>query len=291
MKWPILILGLGTLLAGAWCVAGAGTSTDDAGNSNSQMDTGFHLLYELRFADARSEFAAWEKTHPNEAMGPMAEAASYLFEEFNAQGVLTSDYFLDDDRLLGGKPLKPNAARRAGFEGAIDRTQKLALARLRDHRNDTDALLALELSTGMRADYASIIEKKQYECLGLIKDSEAIAARLLSIDPNRADANICVGKALYIIGCLPTYKRFFLWFDGIQGDRAAGMERLRMTAENGQYLRPYGKMLLGLAALREKQPNLARSEFQQLAAEFPNNPLFAKELAKLNQKGASTGSH
>lgn len=259
--------------------------------SNSQMDVGFHRLYELRFAEARAEFTEWEKAQPNEAMGPMAEASSYLFEEFNAQGVLTSDYFLDDDRLLNGKPMKANPERSAAFLGAVDRAQKLALKRLHENRSDTNALLALELATGMRADYASIIERKQYECLGLIKDSDAIATRLLSIDPSRADANICVGKALYIIGCLPTYKRFFLWFDGVQGDRAAGMDRLRMAAENGQYLRPYGKMLLALAALREKQPDLARSEFQQLVAEFPGNPLFSKELAKLNQKNTSNGPH
>jgi tetratricopeptide (TPR) repeat protein len=291
MRWSTLTFVLGILLGGAWCVAGAGTGADNAAVPNSKMDIGFHLLYELRFAEARTEFTEWEKAQPNEAMGPMAEASSYLFEEFYAQGVLTSDYFLDDDRLLGGKPMKANPGRSAAFLGALDRAQKLALARLHENRNDTNALLALELSTGMRADYASIIERKQYECLGLIKDSDAIATRLLSIDPSRADADICVGKALYIIGCLPTYKRFFLWFDGIQGDRAAGMDRLRMTAENGQYLRPYGKMLLGLAALREKQTDLARSEFQQLVTEFPGNPLFAKELAKLNQKSASNGSH
>jgi len=279
------------MFGGALCIAGTGTSAGNPAVPNSQMDAGFHRLYELRFADARSEFITFEKAQPDDAMGPMAEAASYLFEEFNAQGVLTSDYFLDDDRLLGGKPMKPNPERRAAFGDALDRAQKLALARLHDHRNDTDALLALELSTGMRADYASIIERKQYECLGLIKDSDAIGARLLSIDPSRADANVCIGKAQYIIGCLPTYKRFFLWFDGIQGDRAAGMERLRLTAEKGQYLRPYGMMLLALAAMREKQTDLARTEFQKLAAEFPDNPLYAKELAKVNQKNVFNSPH
>jgi hypothetical protein len=291
MRWNLHTFGLGILLGGALCVSGTSMSTDGAAASNSHLDVGFHRLYELRFADARAEFAEWEKAQPNDPIGPMAEGSSYLFEEFNAQGVLTSDYFLDDDRLLGGSPMKPNPERSVGFQRAIDRAQKLALARLHENRNDTNALLALELSTGMRADYASIIERKQYECLGLIKDSDAIATRLLSIDPSRADANICVGKAQYIIGCLPTYKRFVLWFDGIHGDRAAGMERLRMTAENGQYLRPYGKMLLALAALRENQTDLARTEFQQLVAEFPGNPLFAKELAKLNQKNGSNRSH
>jgi len=37
-----------------------------------------------------------------------------------------------------------------------------------------------------------------------------------------------------------------------------------------------------LAALREKQPEVARKQLTELVAEFPENPLFASELAKLN---------
>jgi hypothetical protein len=283
MRFPTPILALGILLGGAGLVAGTCAETGVAAPANSQLDAGFHQLYELHFADARTEITAWEKTQPNDAMGPMAEAASYLFEELYAQGVLSSDYFLDDDQLFGNKPLHPDPARRTAFESAIERTQKLALARLKDHPDDADALLALAISTGMRGDYASIIEKKQFESLGRIKDADAIATKLLAVDPSRADANLPIGAAQYIIGCLPGYKRFILWFGGIHGDRAAGMQRLRETAEKGHYLRPFGKLLLALAALREKQKDLARNEFQQLAAEFPGNPLFAKELAKLNK--------
>jgi tetratricopeptide (TPR) repeat protein len=280
---PIPVLALGILLGGAWCAAGACPDADGAVAANSQLDTGFHQLYELRFTDARAQFAAWEKAQPNDAMGPMAEAASYLFEEFYTQGVLTSEFFLDDDRLFGNTPLKANPERRASFFGALDRAQKLALARLRDQPNDANALLALAISTGMRGDYASIVEKKQLESLGRIKDADVIATKLLAIDPSRADANLPIGAAQYIIGCLPAYKRFILWFGGIHGDRAAGMARLRVTAEKGHYLRPFAKLMLALAAMRENQKDLARDLMQQLAAEFPDNPLFAKELAKLKK--------
>ncbi len=288
---PARILASGILLAAAGWAAGAQAIPKLAAPSDSQMDLGFHELYELRFADARTLFATWEKTQPNEALGPMAEAASYLFEEFYAQGVLSSEFFLDDDRLLGGKPLTPDPGRRFAFQDALDRTKKLALARLHEHADDTNALFALAMSMGMRGDYASVIEKKQLESLGQIKEAEVIATKLLAIDPSRADANLSIGAAQYIIGCLPAYKRFFLWFDGIHGDRAAGMERLRVTAEKGHYLRPYGKLLLALAALREKQNDLARQELEQLATEFPGNPLFAKELTKLNKQTLPSASH
>jgi len=39
--------------------------------------------------------------------------------------------------------------------------------------------------------------------------------------------------------------------------------------------------MLALAALREKKPELARAQLKELVAQFPENPLFASELAKL----------
>ena len=29
-----------------------------------ELETGFHLLYELKFEDARNQFEAWQKSHP-----------------------------------------------------------------------------------------------------------------------------------------------------------------------------------------------------------------------------------
>jgi predicted Zn-dependent protease len=45
--------------------------------------------------------------------------------------------------------------------------------------------------------------------------------------------------------------------------------------------RPFAKIMLALAALRERKPDLARIQLNELVAEFPENPLFAGELAKL----------
>jgi len=104
------------------------------------------------------------------------------------------------------------------------------------------------------------------------------------VRPDAADAYLALGAANYIIGCLPAHQRFFLWFGGIHGDRVAGMNQLRLAAKKGHYLRPYAKILLGLAALREKQEDVARMQFSDLAREFPDNPLFARELARVNHK-------
>lgn len=135
----------------------------------------------------------------------------------------------------------------------------------------------------MRADYAGLIERRQLESLKLIREAERHAATLLSVNPDAADAYVTLGAANYIIGSLPAPKRFLLWFGGVRGDRLRGVMQLQMAAMDGQYLRPFAKILLALVARRENQPELARKLLQELCAEFPTNPLFRRELALLKE--------
>ena len=266
-------LTLGAALVGAAAPARAADAPE--------LDAGFRLLYELKFAEARAQFADWQKAHPDDPFGSASEAASYLFEEFYRLGVLTSEFFLDDKRLLGGTPIKPDETRRAAFAAANRRAQELARRQLKTNPRDPEALFALTISTGMQADYASLIEKRQFESQKLIREAEGYAKTLLALQPDSADAYLALGAANYIVGCLPGYKRAFLWFGGIHGDRPGGMQQLRTAATRGHYLRPFAKLLLALAALREKQVELARTQLRELNAEFPQNALFARELAKL----------
>ena len=282
---PILIFALGPLARPALAQARQATATIGPIRLSNQpeIDTGFRLLYELKFPQARAKFTDWADRYPQEALGPAAEAASYLFEEFDRQGLLTSDFFLDDNRLLSGIQAKPDPIVRDAFNEADRKARDLAHARLKSNPNDADALFALTISTGMLADYSSLIERRQIETLRLTRDADVTAKNLLVVSPSASDAYVALGAANYILGCLPAYKRILIRFGGFHGDRAVGMHQLSIAAADGQYLRPFAKLTLGLAAMREKQWDLARTEFQQLNAEFPGNPKFARELAKLER--------
>ena len=247
-----------------------------------ELEAGFRLLYELKFAEARSQFAARQKTHPEDPLSGAADAASYLFEECYRQGILTSEFFLDDDRFMGKIPVKADAALRDAFFAACKRSQDLARLRLKTNPDDANALFAMTLSVGMQADYASLIDKKQLDSLRLIREADKLAKRLLAVAPEGADAYLTLGTANYIIGSLPGGKRFFLKFAGVRGNKLAGIKQIEIAAASGRYLRPFAKILLALAALREKKPDVARAQLTELVAEFPQNLLFASELAKLN---------
>lgn len=247
-----------------------------------ELDAGFRLLYELKPEEARTQFTARQKTHPEDPLGSAAEAASYLFEECYRQGILTSEFFLDDDRFLGKVPVQADAALRKAFFAACKRSQELARLRLKTNPNDANALFAMTLSVGMQADYASLIDKEQLDSLRMIREADKFAKRLLAVAPEGADAYLTLGTANYIIGSLPAGKRFFLRFAGVRGNKSLGIKQIEIAAASGLYLRPFAKILLALAALREKKPDVARTQLAELVAEFPQNPLFASELAKLN---------
>jgi hypothetical protein len=265
---------------------GQSVAPKQAGDASAQLsfipelDRGFHELYELKFKEARARFTAWEGLNPTAPLGPALEAAADLFEEFYRKGVLTSEFFLNDKRLLGGIEGKPDADLETSFAAAAQRSENLARQRLAVDPNDADALFALTLSAGMRSDNASLLEKKQMESLGFMREADVSAKKLLAVTPEADDAYLALGAANYIIGILPGYKRALLRMGGVRGDRTAGIEQLQRAAASGHYLRPYAKLMLALAELREKHPDLARAQLEQLAAEFPDNPLFGAELAK-----------
>jgi hypothetical protein len=246
-----------------------------------ELRNGFRLLYELRPVEARAQFALWQASHPDDPLPSAAEAASYLFEACSRQGVLTSEYFVDDTRFLGENGIEADPAVRDAFFAAKTRALEMARRRLQTAPADANALFAMTLGLGMEADYAALIDKHQLASLGMTRDADVFATRLLAVDPDAADAYLTLGTANYVVGSLPSLKRLVLRLKGIRGDKRLGIEQLTVVATHGRYLRPFAKILLALAALREKEPALARTQLMELVAEFPRNPLFGRELAKL----------
>ena len=55
-----------------------------------------------------------------------------------------------------------------------------------------------------------------------------------------------------------------------------------MTADHGHYLGPFARILLAIAYVRDKDNARARGVLAALRDEFPNNPLFAREIARLD---------
>jgi len=281
MRWRIHSALSFLLLAAAACPA---SEAQDGGGpaftSVPELAAGFHSLYAQNFTEAREKFDAWKSQHPEEPFGDIAIAASYLFEELYRQGVLSSDYFLNEKRFLNGIDGKPDPARMKSFDDSIAVARKLARKRLTANAKDAEALFALTMAAGMESDADLMLRKQHMESLKRLKEANEYAKVLLVERPNANDAYVALGSANYIIGSLSGGARFMLWFGGIHGDKKLGMDQLGKTIDGGLYLQSYAKILLALAARREKQDALAQKLLLELSEEYPESSLFAAEYAK-----------
>src|SRR5271166_1389447 len=247
-----------------------------------ELSAGFDLLYQQKFAEGRQIFANWESRNREDPFGEVAVAASYLFEELYLQGVLTSDFFLNEKKFLHGIDGRPNPERMRHFDEALTRARELAKMRQKTNPNDGEALLALTLAAGMESDAESILQKKHLAGLKQMKKANGYAKELLAQYPDATDAYVATGIANYVIGSQGGGTRFALWFDGVHGDKKLGMEQVARTAENGRYLRPFAKIILALAARREKQAPLAQRLLRELIEQYPDSELYASEYAKVS---------
>lgn len=256
------------------------TPTGPAFTSVPELEAGYRLLYQQKFDEARQVFEKWAQQNPSEPFGQVSLAATYLFEEFYLQHVLTSDYFLDDKRFLGGITGTPDPTRMKNFEDSCGRARSLATRRLKNKPRDPEGLYALTLCAGMQSDADSMLMKRHYDALKHLKEANSNAEILLHDHPEAYDAYVAPGIAYYVIGSLTPAARFMLWFGGIHGDKELGMSEVQKTADDGHYLKPFAQILLALSARREKKDAMAQKNLKALTEEFPGNAVYDTEYAK-----------
>src|SRR5258708_8127540 len=177
-----------------------------------ELSAGFDLLYEQKFAEARETFTKWQSRNPDDPFGQVAVAASYLFEELYIQGVLSSDFFLNEKRFLHGIDGRPDPERMSHFREALARARELSRDRQKTNPQDGEALFALTLAVGMESDAESILQKKHLSALKSVNEANEYARRLLARHPDAPDPYIAPGIANYIIGYQSSGTPFTVWF-------------------------------------------------------------------------------
>jgi len=252
-----------------------------ATTADSTLDTGYRQMYNLDFGSAHETFAAWEYAHPEDPLGPVSNAAAYLFAEFDRMHVLESELFVDNGKFEKREKFTPDPKAQAAFEGELKRSEQMANQALARSPEDHSAIFAKVMVGGLRGDYIALVEKRNLAALSTIKSARALAEKLLSEDPSYYDAYLAVGVENYLLSVNPAPVRWLLRLSGAQTDKAEGIAKLRLTAEKGHYLAPYARLLLAVAALRDHNRNQARELLNGLADEFPRNPLYRNELARI----------
>src|SRR5438105_2751857 len=201
----------------------------------NSLDHGFRLLYDLNFNSAQQVFSSWQQRYPQDPMGPVGEAAGLLFSEFHRLGVLEAQFYEDDHTFDNRKKLSPDPAVRTRFNDALTEAERRAQLLLSKDPKDRDALFAMTLASGLRADYAAMIEKSNLTSLRYTKQASNWAGQLLAVDPQCYDARLATGISKYIVGSMAAPVRWVLRLGGVAGDKEKGIAELQMTADRGRY--------------------------------------------------------
>lgn len=250
--------------------------------SSPELDRGYRSMYNLDFTSAHTDFKTWMTTHPEDPLGPVSDAAAFLFAEFDRLGILDIELFSDDDRFTNRTRPSPNPQLRATFDQRTQQADQLADAALKKNPQDANALYARTLVYGLRSDFAGLIDKSDLTALKLTKQGSVFATRTLQADPQLYDAHLATGIENYMLSLKPAPIRWMIHMTGGATDKAKGIAELKITAEHGHYLAPFARLMLSVANLREGHKEQAKSLLAGLAKEFPQNSLYRRQLDRIH---------
>jgi hypothetical protein len=255
----------------------------------AMLDRAFHAMYDLDFRAADLELSQFSAGRPGDPLGPAAQAASVLFSIFEQHKILQSEFFSSDDHYAKRVTVIPDTSSQQQFRQLLERAEQLATRSLAHDPADENALFSLTLAYGLRADYAALVEHRDLAALRLSDTGNDWARKLLATSPHSYDAYVATGIQKYLVGLRPAPVRWMLRLGGIKGDREEGMHDLELGAEKGHYLAPFARILLAIAHLRQHQQEEAIQLLAGLRQQFPHNPLFAEEIARL-RRGNTTSA-
>ena len=249
------------------------------------LDRIFIRLYNFDFPAAQSLLAEYTKDHADDPLGWSVRAVTYLFVELDRMRILQTDFFMDDDTIVEdrGKP-EPDPEVKKKLLAAVEEARRRAQARIAEHPNDRDALLAFCMAANVVTDYTTLVERRRWQGIGLARQSVAYANKLLSLDPPVYDAYNTTGAVEYIVGSMPFFVRWFVHYDKIDGNKRKGIENLKLVARHGRFYAPFARVLLAVISLRENKLEDARQLLAGLSSEFPENALFRRELGHVTDR-------
>jgi hypothetical protein len=250
--------------------------------TGTPLNDGYYALYNLDFASAHARFSQWIAAHPEDPLGPASDAAAYLFTEFDRLGVLDIELFADDGRFQSRQRPSIDPALKQGFNDRIAQSERLANAALGRNSKDANAFYCKAVTSGMQADWASLIDRHEYGAYKFSELASKYAKQALALNPTLYDANLAVGIENYMLSLKPAPIRWILGMAGAGTNKAEGVRLLKLTAEQGHYLAPFARLMLAVGELRDGRTQQGRTILIGLAREFPQNTLYQRQIARLH---------
>jgi hypothetical protein len=250
--------------------------------TGTPLNEGYYALYNLDFAGAHDHFQQWMTAHPEDPLGPASDAAAYIFTEFDRLGVLDIELFADDDRFTSRTRPAIDPALKQGFNDRIAQAEHLADLAIQRNPKDANAFYVKAVTSGMQADWASLIDRREYGAFKFSELASKYAKQALALNPTLYDANLAVGIENYMLSLKAAPIRWFLGMAGAGTNKAEGVRLLKLTADQGHYLAPFARLMLAVGELRDGRTQQGKEILIGLSREFPQNTLYQRQIARLH---------
>ena len=250
--------------------------------TGTPLNDGYYDLYNLDFAGAHAQFQHWINAHPEDPLGPASDAAAYIFTEFDRLGVLDIELFADDNRFESRQRPDVDPVLKKSFNDRADQADRLADAALARNPKDAYAYYVKALTSGMRADWSSLIDRHEYGAFRYSELGSKYAKQALALDPTLYDANLAVGVENYMLSLKAAPIRWFLGMAGAGTNKDEGVRLLKLTAEQGHYLAPFARLMLAVGELRDGRTQQGKAILISLSQQFPQNTLYRRQIARLH---------
>lgn len=119
------------------------------------------------------------------------------------------------------------------------------------------------------------------------KKMRSLLLRSVQMDPRLTDAYLGLGVYNYLVGSLPLAEKIFQYVVALPpGSRESGLEQLRRAAKEGELTCGEAKFYLAKDLSRTSEGSYAKSLalFEELAHDYPNNPLWPLVAASLKYR-------
>jgi tetratricopeptide (TPR) repeat protein len=250
--------------------------------SGTPLNDGYHALYNLDFTAAHAHFQQWMTAHPEDCLGSASDAAAFIFTEFDRLGVLDIELFADDGRFTSRTRPAIDPVLKQGFNDRIAQAERLADAALQHNPNDANAFYCKAVTSGMQADWASLIDRHEYGAYKFSELASKYAKQALALNPTLYDANLAVGIENYMLSLKAAPIRWILGWAGAGTSKSEGVRLLKLTAEQGHYLAPFARLMLAVGELRDGRLQQGKAILISLSQEFPQNTLYQRQIARLH---------
>lgn len=245
------------------------TKTDTPSTSYEELlEKGVSAFYETRWDDATTIFDEMKKKSPEDPRAYFFESMIPFWEYF----------FVHQKEDLANEFLEISK-------------EAVNLSEMELEENPEDTTLVLMLS-GLHG-YRSLVAAGEKEYRTAMQSGITgfkYTRRLLSLDSERADAQIGRGMFFYMMGSVPREARWLTNMFGIKGDVEMGFEEIKKAAQSESAVSNDAMMMLMYLYDKEERFEEAIVYADRLTEKFPENVIFHYKIGQIYEKQGDVDS-